>query len=240
MNKLTSCKSIGSINPLFPKNNNHQPIEKPDNSLKNMLGWFNSSYFFACLFVIPLYLIFSEHICIARANNTLSYQVTYWKTEILIAYLPISWTGASAEALGLGRLLRWLVVTLSRCSRIFFTTAGSSIQASTLTVPPQCSQTSTSMLKTRFNRCAQRIDARSFSGGWSWASLLATFFLPLPRLLGVICARYLLLGANTPWDRVKFTLGLGTNAASFDMKSSGSNTTWVVPSLLVTLVVKRA
>ena len=43
-------------------------------------------------------------------------------------------------------------------------------------------------------------------------------------------ARYRLLGANTPWKHVRFTRGFGTRAARRAMKSSGSNTTWVVPS----------
>jgi hypothetical protein len=39
-----------------------------------------------------------------------------------------------------------------------------------------------------------------------------------------------LFGANTPWNRVRFTLGLGTSAANLAMKSSGSKMTCVVPS----------
>ena len=54
-------------------------------------------------------------------------------------------------------------------------------------------------------------------------------FLHLPRLAGVTRARYLLLGAKTPWKRVKLTLGLGTRATSLEIKSNGSNMTWVVP-----------
>jgi hypothetical protein len=38
------------------------------------------------------------------------------------------------------------------------------------------------------------------------------------------------LGARMPWYRVRLNSGLGTGAASLAMKSSGSNTTWVVPS----------
>jgi hypothetical protein len=41
---------------------------------------------------------------------------------------------------------------------------------------------------------------------------------PLPRLAGGTSTRYLLLGANTPWNRVRFTLGLGTSAASLGNK----------------------
>ncbi len=45
---------------------------------------------------------------------------------------------------------------------------------------------------------------------------------PLPRLAGVTRARYLLLGPNTPWKRVRLTRGFGTRAASRAMKSRGS------------------
>ncbi len=38
---------------------------------------------------------------------------------------------------------------------------------------------------------------------------------PLPRCAGVTNARYLLLGASTPWKRVKFTRGFGASVASF-------------------------
>jgi hypothetical protein len=37
---------------------------------------------------------------------------------------------------------------------------------------------------------------------------------PFPRLAGVTTARCLLFGANTPWKRVRLTLGFGTRAAS--------------------------
>jgi len=39
----------------------------------------------------------------------------------------------------------------------------------------------------------------------------------------------LLLGANTPWKRVRLTLGLGTSETNLAIKSNGSNITWVVP-----------
>ena len=42
-------------------------------------------------------------------------------------------------------------------------------------------------------------------------------FLTLPRFAGVIWTRYLLFGANTPWKRVRLTLGRGTKATSLDM-----------------------
>lgn len=35
---------------------------------------------------------------------------------------------------------------------------------------------------------------------------------------------------NTPWYRVRCARGFGTRAARRAMKSSGSNTTWLVPS----------
>lgn len=38
--------------------------------------------------------------------------------------------------------------------------------------------------------------------------------LPLPRFAGITNARYLLLGANTPWKCVRLTLGFGTSAAN--------------------------
>ena len=39
-------------------------------------------------------------------------------------------------------------------------------------------------------------------------------------------SRCLRFGANTPWNRVRFDRGRGTNAARRAMKSSGSRTTW--------------
>ncbi len=51
---------------------------------------------------------------------------------------------------------------------------------------------------------------------------MALGLLPLPCLAGATNAWSLLFGANTPCKRVKLTLGLGTNAASRAMKSSGS------------------
>ena len=79
------------------------------------------------------------------------------------------------------------------------------------------------------------------ASGWSLSSL--------PRALrGTILARCLKLGTNTPWNRVRFSLGLGIRAASLAMdahahpcargipfilniKSNGSCATWVEPSL---------
>lgn len=39
----------------------------------------------------------------------------------------------------------------------------------------------------------------------------------------------LAVGANTPWKRVRLTLGFGTKAASLARKSKGSKIAWVVP-----------
>jgi len=107
-------------------------------------------------------------------------------------------------------------------------TAGSSILAIMRTSPPHLSQVSTSILKTRFNRFAHVIEARFSAGVWS-ASSADWVFLRLPRLAGVTLARYLLFGANTPWKRVRLTLGLGTSETNLAIKSNGSNITWVVP-----------
>ena len=51
-----------------------------------------------------------------------------------------------------------------------------------------------------------------------------------PRRAGVTAARWGLLGANTPWYRIRLTRGSGVRAVSRAMKSSGSKNTWVVPS----------
>jgi hypothetical protein len=74
------------------------------------------------------------------------------------------------------------------------------------------------------------IDARRSAGDWHCPSSSALRLLPLPRLEGVTCIRYLLLGANTPWNRVRLTRGLGTNAASRARKSNGSKMTPLILS----------
>ena len=71
---------------------------------------------------------------------------------------------------------------------------------------------------------AQRLKlmaARRSAGVVSSGTSDALALLPLPRLAGVTRARCALLGANTPWNRVRLTLGLGTSATSRAMKSSG-------------------
>jgi hypothetical protein len=67
-------------------------------------------------------------------------------------------------------------------------------------------------LKTRFRRCAQVIAARRSARVEPSADAAALTLLPLPRLAGVTCVRCALLGANTPWNRVKLTRGFGTKA----------------------------
>ena len=84
------------------------------------------------------------------------------------------------------------------------------------TSPPHSLQISTSILNTRFNLCAQVIEARFSAEVWSLSSA-EWVFLRLPRLAGVTFERYLLLGANTPWKRVRLTLGLGTRETSLEM-----------------------
>lgn len=96
--------------------------------------------------------------------------------------------------------------------------------------PPQAGQVSMSIPNTRFRRCAQVIAARRSAGVRSSGSAVVAYRPPLPRLAGVTRARCLLLGANTPWKRVRLTRGFGTKAASRAMKSSGSKMTCVVPS----------
>ena len=52
----------------------------------------------------------------------------------------------------------------------------------------------------------------------------------LASSFGVTCFRNRLFGANTPCNRVRLTLGLGTRAANLAMNSNGSRTMCVVPS----------
>ncbi len=120
------------------------------------------------------------------------------------------------------RFVSTKLVFLSRWLRIFSMTTGSSMQAITRSAPPQARQVSTSMLKTRRRRWAQVIEARRLATGRSFAGSITRGMLPLPRFAGVTWARWRLLGANTPWYRVRLTRGLGTSAESLAMKSTGS------------------
>jgi len=117
-------------------------------------------------------------------------------------------SGNSAVVAELNLLSRWV--------SIFWITTGSSMLAMILTSPPHSLQVSISILKTRFNRFAQVIEALFSAGVWS-DSFGDLVFMHLPRLAGVTRARYLLLGAKTPWKRVRLTLGLGTKATNLDM-----------------------
>lgn len=116
-----------------------------------------------------------------------------------------------------------------RCLRIFSITAGFSTQAMILTGPLHFSQILMSISNTLFSLCIQVMATWRSVGALSFHALAVWALWPFPRLAGVTCIRCLLLGANTPWNLVKLTLGLGTNAASLAMKSTGSNMTWVVP-----------
>ena len=98
-------------------------------------------------------------------------------------------------------------------------TSGFSMRAMTRSLPPHLGQVSMSMAKTRFRRRIQVMGARGLSG-FSWRGLR----------FGTTDSRCLQFGANTPWNRVMFNRGRGTNAARRAMKSSGSRTTWVEPS----------
>ena len=86
----------------------------------------------------------------------------------------------------------------SRCARMRAITSGSSMLAITRSRPWQRAQVSISIANTLFSRCAQLI-ATCF--GTAGASALASCFAPFPpapRPAGVIAARNLLCGANTP------------------------------------------
>ena len=86
------------------------------------------------------------------------------------------------------------------------------MEAIILSAPPQTEQVAMSIPKTRISRCAQVIAARRSAGVGSWPSSVAWRLLPLSRLASVTKARCWLFGANTPWKRVRLTLGLGTKA----------------------------
>lgn len=100
----------------------------------------------------------------------------------------------------------YLSFWLLRCARILSITWRSSIQAMIFIAPLQWGQMLTSMLNTRFNRIDQLIALLRSSGGNSF--MVVDLFL-FVRASPVTIERYLLLGANTPWNRVKCTRGLG-------------------------------
>lgn len=108
-------------------------------------------------------------------------------------------------------------------------TCGSPMLAIILSCPAQRAQRSISMPNTRFRRRAQFIATCRGVAGLA-GSTGGCFVAPLPRCAGVTAARNLLFGANTPWNLVRCIRGGGTGAASRAIRSSGSNTTCVVPS----------
>ena len=86
------------------------------------------------------------------------------------------------------------------------------------TAPPQRAHVSISIWNTRLRRWAQVMAA------WRSAAVLGEpGWRRGPRRAGVTCTRRLWLGANTPWNRVRLTRGVGTKAASRAMKSSGQD-----------------
>jgi len=104
------------------------------------------------------------------------------------------------------------------------------MQVMIFTDPWHFSHSVVSMAKTRLSLLGQVMDACFSMGIRSSGAGVRCCLYPLLRLVGVIVIRYLLLGANTLWKRVRFTLGFGTNAAMRAIKSRGSNMPWVVPS----------
>jgi hypothetical protein len=103
-------------------------------------------------------------------------------------------------------------------------TLGSSMLEITFTLPAHSGQVSMSMLNTRPSLWAQVI----LEACWLAVRVLSSgdslFFG-----FGTTSFRYLKFGANTPKNRIKFTLGRGTNEANLASKSSGSSTMCVVP-----------
>ena len=128
----------------------------------------------------------------------------------------------------------WLVLVgrrIGAVDRIFRWFGTSGALAMHRTVPASCcrplptSMQAMPILNTRCNRCAQVMAACRCTGDLD--SICAD---SLPRTVGVICFRKALFGANTPWNRVRLTRGLGPRAASLAIKSNGSRTMCVVLS----------
>jgi len=76
--------------------------------------------------------------------------------------------------------------------------AGSSMLAITVSLPPQRQQRSISIANTRFSLCIQVIAVCLATGRSGGGSLAALSRAPLPRPAGVIAARHALAAANTP------------------------------------------
>ena len=112
-----------------------------------------------------------------------------------------------------------------KCARMAAITRGSVITASTRSCAPQRGQRLMSILNTRRRRCIQVIESRLRDGALSaW----------LPRGAGggegegTTRRRWRAFGAKMPWNWMRWPRGRGTRAARRAMKSSGSNSTWVV------------
>jgi len=150
--------------------------------------------------------------------------------------------GNRAGAVEASLVSRWVRGVVQRCivygpeDGIFLITSASWIQAMIRSAPPQAGQVSMSMPKTRFSRCAQVNAMEGMYAGFAGAktghrgpTFHRRFLLFLLEGFGLgalppfrRCHRGAVStvaprghkGANTPWKRVKFTLGLGTRAAS--------------------------
>jgi len=167
---------------------------------------------------------------ILKTNNILALLESLQNFGVYIRYLMLlnksGWGGARAFD---WFPTSWACFFLTELSS-FSIVARSSIHAIIFTLPPQCSQTDISMSNTLFSRWAQVILARLSPSFWA-LSLASSLSGAFSAVLGMIKRLYGLFGANTPWNRVKFTRGVGTNAAKRATKSNASNITWVVPSL---------
>ena len=89
---------------------------------------------------------------------------------------------------------------------------GVSMQAMTRSVPPHTPQCSMSMWKTRLRRCIQLM-----GGGGAWGSRAARW-----ARLGTMWWRCMKFGANTPWYRVRWARGRGTERARCASGTSGA------------------
>ena len=109
-------------------------------------------------------------------------------------------------------------------------TAGSSMLAMILSVPPQRAQVSISTPNTRFSRRAQLSATCRGSGLAGSQDGACSFGAPIPLRAGVTTPRSRLCGAKTPWYPVRCIRGGGTSAVRRAIRSSGSSTMCVVPS----------
>ena len=101
---------------------------------------------------------------------------------------------------------RPLTRTACKCVSILSMATGLSTQAITFTVPPQTSQVLISISNALFNRIAQFFAPCFSLSVWAISSgnLCSAWRLMIPE-------RYWLFGANTPWNRVRFTREEGSD-----------------------------